>query len=58
MTTAKPWVAHVVSPDDERRHDAGSEDLWGESYYADFVLEDGTAAGWFRLGMYPNREVA
>lgn len=58
MTTTNPWGAHVVSPDDERRHNAGSDDLWGESYYADFVQEDGTVTGWFRLGLYPNRDVA
>jgi hypothetical protein len=58
MTTTNPAEAHVVSPDDERRHDAGPEDLWGESYDADFVQEDGTVAGWLRLGRYPNRDVA
>jgi hypothetical protein len=58
MATPTPQGAHQVSPDDERRHSPGSEDLWGESYYADFVQEDGTVAGWFRLGWYPNRDVA
>jgi hypothetical protein len=51
-------AAHLVSPDDERRHDAGPEDLWSESYYADFVHRDGTWGGWLRLGLYPNRQVA
>jgi hypothetical protein len=51
-------AAHVVSPDDEPRHQAGPEDLWGESYYADFVHRDGTWGGWLRLGLYPNRQVA
>jgi hypothetical protein len=49
---------HFVSPDDESRHDAGPEDLWGESYYADFVHGNGTWGGWLRLGLYPNRRVA
>ena len=49
---------HHVSPDDERQHSSGSEDLWGGSYYADFVQEDGTVAGWPRSGLYPNRDVA
>jgi hypothetical protein len=51
-------AAHAVSPDDERRHPKGPEDLWGESYYADFVHEDGTWGGWLRLGLYPNRQVS
>ncbi|MGP0032377.1 MAG: hypothetical protein ACLPVF_17990 [Acidimicrobiales bacterium] len=51
-------AAHVVSPDDEQRHSPEGDDLWNESYYADFVHEDGTLGGWLRLGLYPNREVA
>ena len=51
-------AAHFVSPDDERRHAIGPEDLWSESYYADFVHEDGTFGGWLRVGLYPNRQVA
>ncbi len=51
-------AAHVVSPDDENRHPPDAEDLWNESYYADFVHEDGTWGGWLRLGLYPNRDVA
>jgi hypothetical protein len=49
---------HVVSPEDEERHPIGPEDLWSESYYADFVHEDGTFGGWLRVGFYPNRQVA
>ena len=48
-------AAHVVSPDDEQRHPPEAEDLWNESYYADFVHEDGSWGGWLRLGLYPNR---
>ncbi len=51
-------AAHVVSPDDEQRHPPDAEDLWNESYYADFVHEDGSWGGWLRLGLYPNRRVA
>jgi hypothetical protein len=49
---------HVVSADDEARHEPDTEDLWNESYYADFVTDDGTLGGWLRLGLYPNRRVA
>ena len=31
---------HHVAPDDEGRHDPDADDLWGESYYCDFV-DDG-----------------
>jgi hypothetical protein len=58
VTGTADAAAHAVSPDDERRHPEGPEDLWGESYYADFVHEDGTWGGWLRLGLYPNRDVA
>ncbi len=51
-------ATHVVFPDDEQRHPPEADDLWNESYYADFVHEDGTRGGWLRLGLYPNREVA
>jgi hypothetical protein len=49
---------HVVDPVDEARHQPDPDDLWNESYYADFVHEDGTVGGWLRLGLYPNRQVA
>jgi len=51
-------TAHVVDPGDERRHPPDADDLWNESYYADFVNDDGTFGGWLRLGLYPNRQVA
>jgi hypothetical protein len=51
-------AAWTVSPSDETRHTPTDEDLWSESYYADFVQEDGSLGGWLRLGMYPNRQVA
>jgi hypothetical protein len=49
---------HLVSPSDEQRHPPDLDDLWNESYYADFVHEDGSFGGWLRLGLYPNRQVA
>jgi hypothetical protein len=51
-------AAHVVDPADERRHPPDADDLWNESYYADFVHADGSIGGWLRLGLYPNRSVA
>jgi hypothetical protein len=51
-------TAHEVDPEDERRHPPDADDLWNESYYADFVHEDGSFGGWLRLGLYPNRDVA
>lgn len=39
---------------DEARHAPGTEPLWNESYYLDFVTEDGSLAGYVRLGLYPN----
>jgi hypothetical protein len=49
---------HLVSPEDEQRHPPDADDLWNESYYADFVQADGSFGGWLRLGLYPNRQVA
>ncbi len=45
-------------PSDEGRHVPDAEGLWNESYYCDFVSDDGTLGGWLRLGLYPNRGVA
>jgi hypothetical protein len=50
--------AHLVVETDEARHTPDADDLWNESYYADFVHGDGTWGGWLRLGLYPNRRVA
>ena len=49
---------HIVDPSDEQRHVPDPDDLWNESYYADFVNGDGGWGGWLRLGLYPNRQVA
>jgi len=43
---------------DESRHPTGQEPLWNESYYMDFVAEDGSLGGYIRLGFYPNLGVA
>ncbi len=39
---------------DEGRHPAGSEELWGESWYLDWAAADASAGGYVRLGLYPN----
>jgi hypothetical protein len=49
---------YAVDPADEGRHAPDAEDLWNESYYCDFVQADGSFGGWFRLGLYPNRQLA
>ena len=49
---------HRVDAEDERRHPAGDEELWGESYYLDFVSESGDLAGYTRIGVYPNLSVS
>jgi hypothetical protein len=43
-----------VAAADEARHQPGSERLWNESWYFDFVVPDGSLGGWVRLGLYPN----
>lgn len=40
--------------EDEGLHTPGPEPLWNESYYYDFVSQDGSIAGYVRLGLYPN----
>ena len=45
---------HAVDPSDEGRHSPGTELLWNESYYLDFVADDGRIAGYARIGLYPN----
>lgn len=39
---------------DESRHTPADGTLWNESYYFDFVTEDGSLGGYVRLGLYPN----
>ncbi len=47
-----------ADPDDERRHPAGPEEYWNESWYFDFTDAAGTLGGYVRLGLYPNLGVA
>lgn len=42
------------TPADERRHPAGAESLWNESYYLDWFQADGSLGGYVRIGFYPN----
>lgn len=49
---------HSVLPVDEGRHEPGPEQWWNESWYLDFVDEDGALAGYVRLGLHPNQGVA
>jgi hypothetical protein len=51
MTTSLP---HLVRPEDEARHHPEDEQLWGESYYLDFVADEGALGGYVRVGWYPN----
>lgn len=46
--------AFEVTAADEGRHPAGSEELWGESWYLDFAASDTSYGGYVRLGLYPN----
>ena len=39
---------------DERRHEAGTERLWNESWYLDWFDTDGRIGGYVRLGVCPN----
>ena len=43
---------------DERRHAAGTEQLWNESWYFDAISDDGELGVYTRLGLYPNMDVA
>jgi len=47
-------VAFHLTEQDEGRHLAGSDELWGESWYHDFAAADGSYGGYVRLGLYPN----
>jgi hypothetical protein len=49
---------YVVDPADEGRHDPGPDIWWNESWYLDFVADDGSIGGYTRLGLYPNQGVA
>jgi len=51
MTEPDP---HAVDPSDEGRHRPTDELLWNESHYLDLVTDDGSLAGYARIGLYPN----
>ena len=44
---------HQVEPADEQLHTPDGELLWNESYYLDFVADDGSVGGYVRVGLYP-----
>ena len=46
-----------MDPGDEARHPPSDELLWNESHYLDFVADDGSVAGYVRIGLYPNMGV-
>lgn len=56
MAVIPPAVAAL--PVDERRHEAGQEEFWNESWYLDWTNEEGTFGGYVRLGLYPNMGVS
>lgn len=49
---------HTVNPADESPHPAGPEEWFNESWYLDFVDDRGEVAGYVRLGVHPNQQVA
>src|SRR6266511_3766286 len=49
---------HLVAVTDEGRHEPGPDKWWNESWYLDFVADDGSIGGYVRLGLYPNQGVA
>jgi hypothetical protein len=51
-------VRYAVEPGDEGRHEPGSDPWWNESWYLDFVADDGAIGGYVRLGLYPNQGVS
>jgi Ecdysteroid kinase-like family len=46
------------SSDDESAHPATDEQLWNESWYADFADTAQGFGGWLRLGLIPNQQTA
>ncbi len=47
-------LPHQVDPADEQRHAPDAGALWNESHYLDFVDDQGSLAGYARIGLYPN----
>ena len=48
----------MATPEDEGRHEPGTDVLWNESWYFDFAAADGSIGGYVRIGLYPNLGVA
>lgn len=44
----------AIDPVDEGRHEHDSERFWSESYYFDFHTDDGSLAGYTRIGICAN----
>jgi Ecdysteroid kinase-like family len=57
-TLAEPSAPPQPMPADEGTHPVGDEQLWSESWYADFIDEKQAIGGWFRLGLIPNENTA
>jgi len=55
LPTVEAKVPLRPEPEDELAHAPGQERNWNESWYFDFVDEKQALAGWFRLGLTPNR---
>jgi hypothetical protein len=59
-TLPRPAAPEPLRPSaiDESAHEPGTEPMWSESWYADFVDESQGIGGWFRLGIIPNENRA
>jgi hypothetical protein len=53
-----PVAALVPTPEDDDAHEPGTEPLWNESWYFDFVDAAAGFGGWVRLGLIPNQDHA
>ena len=52
---AEPTDALLTDdPANEGRHTPDGERYWNESWYLDFVTDDGSLGGYVRTGLYPN----
>ena len=52
---AEPTDAQLTDdPANEGRHTPDDERYWNESWYLDFVTDDGSLGGYVRTGLYPN----
>src|SRR5882757_1510864 len=58
LPVAAPPEPLRPSQHDEHAHPAGTEPLWSESWYADFVDAAHGLGGWVRIGLIPNQQTA